>query len=161
MKIITLTNGKEVMIDDGDYEIASKYKWYYLILSNGKNEYVRTRLPNPRTVSKWFYLHQLLLGTIGTSQTIDHKDGNGLNNTRANLSIVSISDNSKNRRKKDGATSKYFGVYLHPCGKWLAKININGKQKHLGLFKEEIDAAKAYNIAAINTGNPYYKINTI
>lgn len=46
-------------------------------------------------------------------------------------------------------TSKYIGVSYHANrGKWQVKIRSNGKQKHLGYFEDEEEAARAYNRAA-------------
>lgn len=157
MKTLQLKNGKCVFIDDNDQELIEKYSWYYW--KSKTCEYVKTKAIYEGEM-KWFYMHQLIMGTIGKKLEIDHKDCNGLNNMRANLSIATRSDNVKNRRKHRGA-SKYTGVSQHLYGRWLARININGKQKHLGLFDKEIDAAKAYNIAAIATGNTFYQLNDI
>lgn len=157
MKTLQLKNGKIVLIDESDHELIRNYQWYYW--RNKTCEYVKTKGLHEGEI-KWFYMHQLIMGTIGTKYEIDHKDRNGLNNMRSNLSIATRSDNTKNRRKHRGA-SQYNGVSQHLYGRWLARININGKQKHLGLFSNEVDAAKAYNEAAIGTGNTFYQLNDV
>ena len=47
---------------------------------------------------------------------------------------------------KWGGTSKYRGVHYHKlANKWEASIRVGGKRKYLGLFKDELDAAKVHD----------------
>lgn len=84
---------------------------------------------------------------------IDHIDGNPLNNQKSNLRICTNTENNKNHRvdARDStlSNSKYKGVRLHDCGKWVALITVNNKTIYLGLFTKEVDAAISYNNAAI------------
>jgi hypothetical protein len=155
-QIIVGKNRAIAFVDDNDYELASKYGWFYR--RSSLVEYAVTYSVFNGT-KRWFYLHQLIMGTIDSKNKVDHKNRNGLDNQRCNLRIACHSDNMKNRRKHRG-TSNYTGVSLH-FGQWLSRININGKQKYLGWFKSEIEAAKAYNTAAIETGNIFYNLNEL
>ena len=48
-------------------------------------------------------------------------------------------------KDKKGGTSKYIGVSWYKItNKWVSKIEINGKIKHLGYFTDEKEAAQAY-----------------
>ena len=81
----------------------------------------------------------------------DHINRNGLDNRKANLRPATIAQNNFNKiqPKAKNATSKYQGVTWDKNRKmWLARIGIYGKRKHIGHFKDEIHAAKAYDKAA-------------
>jgi hypothetical protein len=46
-----------------------------------------------------------------------------------------------------GGISRYKGVSRNR-EKWQARIKVDGKQSHLGIFTDEEDAARAYDAAA-------------
>jgi hypothetical protein len=50
-------------------------------------------------------------------------------------------------KKIEGSSTAYRGITLKKAGTYRARINLNGKEKPLGTFKNEIDGAIAYNIA--------------
>ena len=45
--------------------------------------------------------------------------------------------------------------------KWAAYIKLNGRQKHLGSFNDEKEAARAYNEAAKEYFKEFSKLNVI
>ncbi|MGD0077591.1 MAG: HNH endonuclease [Sedimentisphaerales bacterium] len=81
---------------------------------------------------------------------IDHRNHNGLDNRLTNLRPATPAQNIQNARKqKPKSTSKYKGVdFVKPTGKYRARIAVDGHRLFLGSFNSEIDAAKAYDLAA-------------
>lgn len=81
---------------------------------------------------------------------VDHENRDTSYNFIDNLRAASRSDNNKNRKSFKNASSKYLGVYFRKdLNKWGAKIQTNKVNRHLGIFENEIDAAIAYNNAAL------------
>jgi hypothetical protein len=80
----------------------------------------------------------------GLKLVIDHIDDNPLNNKVDNLQIVT---HRFNVCKTQGRySSKYKGVYWYK-NRWVSRIVIKGKPKHLGRFKCEHAAHHAYQKA--------------
>jgi hypothetical protein len=92
----------------------------------------------------------------------DHRDGNKLNNCRYNLRECNTSQNAANKKKLDGATSKYKGVSWNKrAGKWEVSIIARGAKYYLGKYDNEIDAAKAYDKKAIELFGEFARPNFI
>lgn len=109
-----------------------------------------------RLDGKQYQAHRLiwLMMTGQEADTIDHIDGNGLNNRWDNLRSVSVADNLRNRRKPSTNTSGVVGVsWNNQRNKWHSQISgNNGKRKHLGYFTTIEEAAEARKQAEIDYG---------
>ena len=92
---------------------------------------------------------------------VDHKDGDGLNNKRDNLRIVTIAENNYNKSKsRRTLSSQYKGVSIDKrTNKWRVIIYYKYRKIHLGMFDDEIEAAKAYDEAAKELYGKYAKLN--
>jgi hypothetical protein len=90
---------------------------------------------------------------------VDHRDRNGLNNTKQNLRLATRSQNNCNTMHRRGS-SKYRGVSREKeTGKWKCKICFNGICIYLGLFEAEEDAARAYDKAAKELHGEFASLN--
>ena len=150
MKEILLNRGFKAIVDDSDFDNLSLYHWHVIINKTHRTQYAsRSWCKN----YKYYHLsmHRHILGLVTNDGLIvDHINGNGLDNRRCNLRISSPVLNQYNSRIRIDNTSKCKGVTFHKyTRKWVARIKINGQRKGLGYFDDPIDAAKAYDKAAI------------
>jgi len=94
--------------------------------------------------------------------TVDHRNGNTLDNRKINLRACTQSQNTKNRSKTlKPTTSKFKGIYLNVNKKWVAQIRVNYKRICLWSFENEITAAEAYNNAAIKYFGEFALLNKL
>lgn len=148
MATITTTTGHQVLVDDTDVEWLSTFTWAtkvgdkpsacrYAITwakSDGRRRNVR--------------MHRLILGAV-PGELVDHRNRDTLDNRRSNLRIVTAEQNVANAVGWTGARSQYRGVDLHR-GRWRARFYAaDGRRLNLGQFASEIEAARAWNEAAL------------
>jgi len=140
----------DCIIDTEDYPKVAGYRWNVKIDDKSPTK-ITYRV---YTGQKHLCIHRILLGFRA-----DHKDHDGLNNRKENLRLSTHQQNCFNRRKRSGSYSSQFkGVYFHKiCNKWTAKIG----KTIVGYFSTEIDAALAYNAAAIAEHGEFALLNQI
>lgn len=152
-KVIVLTNGGEALVSDQDYFWLAQRSWYRM--STG---YASCDLWGRRGGMK-VLMHRLILLAKDTA-TVDHINGNTLDNRRENLRLATQSQQNANRHKITGK-SEFKGVYRRRDGlKWCAQIK-NGVMIYLGSFTNELDAARAYNLAALKHFGGFACLNDI
>jgi len=142
LKRIWLRNKKKyAIIDDEDFEIVSQYRWCR------NSRYALTTIYRGKKKKTVLLMHRFLLNAPKHLE-VDHINHNGLDNRRANLRLVTKSQNHQNKRGSFRPHCKYKGIYWHTGNKrWIARLK--GKlHKHLGSFKNKKEAAKAYDKAA-------------
>jgi len=146
---IPLGDGLFATVDRADYEEIRKYRWY--ATRRGHTIYA-TCLKNGRAV----YMHRMVMRPR-SGYIVDHKDRNGLNNCRDNLRVCTRRQNQANRGPC-GGTSRFVGVYRHK-DKWVAEIRSHGRYYYLGLFDDEVEAAKARDRKAYELLGEYAYLN--
>ena len=95
-------------------------------------------------------MHHIIVGKPEGKLVIDHIDNDTFNNTRKNLHPVTRSQNCQNIAKKESCSSKYKGVTTRSPGIFIAQVYLNGVNKNLGTFKDELHAARVRDAYAIN-----------
>lgn len=144
------------LIDDEFYPVISKFTWsfnrgYAMRVIKGTN-YFET-------------MQTLVMGNPRGQDVIDHINGDGLDNRTCNLRIITRQQNafnSKSKAKHARIHSIYKGVvYRTDRKKWVAIITLNAKQRYLGQYQTEQEAALAYNKAAKELFGEYAKLNKI
>lgn len=132
MKIISVNRRNRiplrVLIDNEDYLKVNKYSWWskpqgYIYTQTGTG-YER----------KTIYLHRFIMN-VSKNKEIDHINHNKIDNRKSNLRICTRSQNNMNKPGIRGV-AKYKG-------KWRARIKLNRKEIHIGIYNKYIDALNA------------------
>jgi hypothetical protein len=135
--------GLVALVDDADFEVLSRHTW--TPQHHGRTVYAVESFGCCGGAGR--RMHRMIADAPAGVQ-VDHRDGDGLNNTRANLRLASGRENQGNRRKQQ-STSRFKGVTRRkPTHAWRAAIRDNGVLVALGTFASEEDAARAYDAAA-------------
>lgn len=156
-KRIPLTQGKFVIVDDEDYKSLASYRWFYALgyavrsgdVHNGELKQIR--------------MHRVISRAKGKEQ-VDHINRDTLDNRRSNLRICTPSQNAMNRKAKSGNTIGFKGVRMRKEAlkkPFTAQIKFDGRLVHLGFFETSIEAAKAYNEAAIKHFGDFANLNKV
>lgn len=153
MREISLTQGQVALVDDDNYEELIKYNWYAVKYTKGYGYGAVVNIN--RTL---VYMHRMIMNTPLLLE-VDHLDGNTLNNQKSNLRNCTHKQNMMNISKRYG-TSIYKGVHKRK-NRWLVQIQVDGRKIYIGSYKSELEAAKAYDNAAINYFNKFARTNFI
>lgn len=161
MKTLTLHYGANAIVDDDTYIWANRWKW-----SNDRNyavrrKYISYKMVDGKKKQKYgkVYLHREVI-KAKPGQTVDHINGNKLDNRRSNLRICSMQENAYNRRTQSNCKSGIKGVYWHKRGhKWCVEIRANKKKYYLGLYESKSEAKSVYQEAAKRLHGEFARLN--
>ncbi len=154
---VPLTQGKVALVDSDCVDLVAGVKWRAVKYANSYYAHRTVR----KNGDRWSqYMHRLIMGVDDPKIIVDHINGNGLDNRRENLRTCSKAENQWNQFTIRSGTSRFKGVWWHKGQrKWKAAIRVNGRRKHLGTFESEIEAALAYDQAAIKMFGEFAKPN--
>jgi hypothetical protein len=159
-KHIPLTKGKFAVVDDSDYAALAQFKWQAHL--NGGVWYAQRWVSErPRShplgrKKRCILMHRQILEATADRE-VDHRNHDGLDNRRENLRAATRSGNTANGRP--ARARKFRGVY--PAGRrWCAAIsNYPSSVRYLGYFDDPVDAARAYDAAAIEKYGEFATLN--
>jgi hypothetical protein len=160
MKTILLTQEQFAIVDDDDYERLTKFKWWAALDRQTGKFYVRRHF-GFRDNGNPIYRNMAVdvLG-IKAGFQIDHRNLNPLDNRKENLRLATIQQNAWNRRRRNGATG-YKGIHRLPNGRFRARIRLNRRPVSLGCFGTPMEAAKAYDEAALKHFGEFARTNGV
>jgi len=179
VKKIKLTQGKESIVDDDNYEMLMKFApakfkrnrekghgWYASkqhksstgLFYAATNVWV-PELGRQRTV----FMHKVILNPPKGKFT-DHVNGDGLDNRKENLRVCTTAQNNANRGKNCTNTVGYKGVTTakgreHVNKKYKAVLRTGNKAHFLGNYMTKEEAALAYDTKAKEVYGKFARLN--
>lgn len=144
-------SGLVAVIDESDADavFAHAASWRLDRQANGTLLYARA--------GDGIYLHRLIL-EAPRGVHVDHVNGNGLINCRANLRLATSGQNLRNQRARTTSTSGMKGIYPRR-GRWEAKIVLNYQPIRIGRFDTPEEAARAYDAKARELFGEFARLN--
>lgn len=158
-RMIALTQGMYAKVDADDFEFINQWDWFVM-----SGYAVRNR--SKQSGERHVFMHRVILQTPDGMDT-DHRNGDRLDNRRANLRVCMRAENQHNTGARVMRTSRrssrpsiHKGVYWETyTGRWRASIQIGTKRWSLGRYDSEEEAARAYDNAARELHGKFAKLN--
>ena len=149
IRMIPLADGFYAYVDAADYEWLSRWNWH--VTSGG--------YPARSVKGGQIFMHREIMQPP-KGMVVDHVDGSKANCCRFNLRVCTRKQNQGNMRKQRGAYSRFKGVsYNKRRRKCFAQCDFGGRHRWLGFFANEIEAARAYDRAAVEECGEFARVN--
>jgi hypothetical protein len=149
---VPLTMGREAIIDAADVPLVSDRNW---TLQNTRNKYAyRAEKIDGEIRRVW--MHRLIAAPAEGLE-VDHINGDGLDNRRANLRVCSHKENMWNRRISASNKTGVTGVIFFR-GHYIANITHDGRDVYLGRFKSMDEAARTRETAEVSLRGEYTRL---
>ena len=149
-----LSDGSEMLLDDRDTDLFDRHAPWH----RHHKGYVVTSI---KRFGEWTKItfHSLVAQRMGIDRP-DHRNRNKLDNRRENLRPATDSQQNANRQRLRTNKSGYKGVsWSSSKRRWRAQIDVNNVKMHLGYYKTRLEAAWAYDHAALKYFGEYAVLN--
>jgi HNH endonuclease len=120
------------------FDLLNNYRWFV------NQDYVISTIGNQVWKLHRFIMIKILGNDLTSKNLIDHINNDPLDNRHENLRVVTASENSRNRKKKENCSSQYMGVSKRSNGFFQVTLRIPGKRLY-ATYLDEIHAAFQYN----------------
>jgi HNH endonuclease/AP2 domain len=150
---IMLTQCYFAYVDVHQFDALNQVPWCVLRSRNGRRRYAMRRANN-----RYLLMHRVITNAP-PGMDVDHINGNGLDNRLINLRVCTRSQNLQNKPRRPG-TSTFKGVYWNKRDQvWRAYIHVDHSIFTLGTFRDEVEAARTYDAAALRHFGPQARLN--
>lgn len=161
MAEVHLTRGLLALVDDADLPIIAAFKWW--ANRDHRTHYARASIYLGRFNGKCRFrrlvMHRLILDAPAGTQ-VDHINGDGLDNRRANLRLAGAHENAWNQRAPLNNSSGFKGVtFARREGRFQASLELDGKAIWCGYHATAEAAARAYDAAALKHFGEFARLN--
>lgn len=139
---IPFGRGKRARVDAADVALVSEFRWY-----STNSGYAMATRANGHRVG----MHRVVLRLRDDDKRVgDHINRDKLDNRRSNLRAVSFEENNRRiEHVRPEWTSQFRGVHWDKRKKkWRVMIRAEGGHKFIGNFRDEVEAARAYDAAS-------------
>lgn len=162
---IPSTKGQIIKICECHYDKVKHWKWSAKLHSYPGSlpvKYIPYRMQRIDGKNVGILMNRFIMDAK-PGEMIDHEDGQSMNNACDNLRRCTPTQNTFNQKgPKHNSKSGYKGVYWHKAAeKWCAGVRYNNKKYYLGIFDDVKDAARAYNVKALELDPEFAYLNEI
>lgn len=150
---VTIRHGNTFQIDLDDWRRLRHHTW-----TTNTAGYIR-RYNGNRLQKGHIFLHNDVMGPAPEDHVVDHINGVKSDNRRCNLRFLTRSQNTHNSHVPCGV-SRFFGVgWENKVQRWQARIRVNGVLHILGYGDTEEEAARLYDVGALQFHGAVARLN--